>query len=179
LRSLDRIRLALLFTATLVVVGCSSDIAQQRVNSPAKIFAVPDWAQFRSSSDKPRGQRPVTADDLVSAEGVCSGADTTVAPATPQPGQEGGAPAPETRGIGLEMTECQVVRRVGKPDRVEIGADPGGQRATVITYLQGVRPGIYHFVNGRLKQVEAAPEPPAAAKPQKPPKRKPKTATAN
>lgn len=154
--------------AGLLLAACS-DVS---VNSPATIFATPNWGSF-DSGKKSAASRMVTADELVNPEGQCAGADTTVAaaPAT-------GAPElSETRGVGLDMTECQVVRRVGKPDRVEVGADPGGKRATVLTYLTGVRPGIYHFANGRLKQVEAAPEPPAPPKPQK--RAKPKTATAN
>ncbi len=161
------IRLSFGLALACAAAGCSGGVP---LTSPSKIFSTPD--SFRSSK-KPAGPHTVTEADLVTQDGLCPGEEA--APSAPAPSAEPGA---ETRGVGLEMTECQVVRRVGHPDRVEIGADPGGRRATVITYLQGPRSGIYHFVAGRLKQVERAPEPPAPAKPAK--KRpKPKTATAN
>ena len=68
-------------------------------------------------------------------------------------------------GIALQMTECQVVAVAGYTDRVEISADPRGQRLVTLTYLAGDRPGIYRFISGRLKSMERAPELPAAAKP--------------
>ena len=74
-------------------------------------------------------------------------------------------------GIGLGMTECDVVRRAGPVDNVEIGTTPRGERSTVLTYMRGERPGIYRFVNGRLRSVERGPEPPPPPKPEKPKKK--------
>ena len=37
-----------------------------------------------------------------------------------------------------------------------------GERATVITYIHGPRPGIYRFSAGRLTSIERAPEAPGA-----------------
>lgn len=149
-----------LAAAALLLAACSTDGVS--VASPTSIFRAPSWANFQGAPTKvPEDARPVTAADLVTTDGACGSAEAGV---TPGGGEE-------TRGVGLEMTECQVVRRIGKPDRVEIGADPGGRRTTVVTYLAGMRPGIYHFVDGRLKQVERAPEPVHPAKPQKKPKR--------
>jgi hypothetical protein len=68
-------------------------------------------------------------------------------------------------GIGLQMTECQVVSVAGYTDRVEISAGPGGQRLVTLTYLSGERPGIYRFVNGRLNTMERVEVP---AQPKKP-----------
>jgi hypothetical protein len=65
------------------------------------------------------------------------------------------------------MTECQVVRVAGYTDRVEIGADPRGQRAVTLTYLSGDRPGIYRFVGGRLASMERVAEPAQPKKPQR------------
>jgi hypothetical protein len=70
-------------------------------------------------------------------------------------------------GIGLQMTECQVVRVAGYTDRVEIGADPRGQRTVTLTYLSGDRPGIYRFVGGRLASMERVAEPAQPKKPQR------------
>jgi hypothetical protein len=60
-------------------------------------------------------------------------------------------------GIGLGMTECQVVRRAGTPSNLSIGSDKKGDRMVVLSYLEGNWPGIYHFQSGRLKEVDAAP----------------------
>ena len=70
-------------------------------------------------------------------------------------------------GVALQMTECQVVRVAGYTDRVEIGADPRGQRTVTLTYLSGHRPGIYHFVGGRLASMERIAEPAQPKKPQR------------
>jgi hypothetical protein len=59
------------------------------------------------------------------------------------------------------MTECDVVRRAGAPEQLQIG-DERGERATVITYIHGPRPGIYRFSAGRLTSIERAPEAPGA-----------------
>ena len=84
-------------------------------------------------------------------------------------------------GIALGMTECQTVERAGLPGNVAIGAGAKGERKVVLTYLTGVWPGIYHFSDGRLKEIVRAPAPPAPAKPvkklkAKKPVAKPKTA---
>lgn len=68
-------------------------------------------------------------------------------------------------GVALAMSECEVVRRAGQPNNVVIGADAKGERKVTLTYLGGTWPGIYHFQSGRLKEIEAAPEPPKPAKP--------------
>jgi hypothetical protein len=95
--------------------------------------------------------------------------------AGPESGPPAGAPVgampPEVRngprGISLAMTECQVMSIAGYTDRVEIGANPRGERTVTLTYLSGDRPGIYHFRNGRLMSMERVAE---AAEPKKPAK---------
>ena len=77
-------------------------------------------------------------------------------------------------GIGLEMTECDVVHRAGAPDRFEFGTSERGDRTLTLTYIGGPRPGIYRFVAGRLASIERGPEPPAPAKPAKAKKPAPK-----
>ena len=62
-------------------------------------------------------------------------------------------------GIALGMTECEVVRRAGLPDNVNIGAGEKGERKVVLTYLSGTWPGIYTFDAGRLKVIDRAPVP--------------------
>ena len=72
--------------------------------------------------------------------------------------------------VALQMTECDVVRRAGSPEKVDLGVDERGDRTVVLTYTHGPLPGIYRFIGGRLSVIERAPgAPPAAAtKPQKP-----------
>ena len=93
------------------------------------------------------------------------------------------ANAPQVMGgIALGMTECQAVQRAGLPGNVAISSGEKGARKVVLTYLAGVWPGIYHFSDGRLKEIVRAPAPPAQTKPVKKQKAKkpvvkPKTAT--
>jgi hypothetical protein len=119
--------------------------------------------------------RPVTEADLVDANGSC--------PAAAPPAAGSAAPGSDApglnEGVGLGMTECQVVARAGPPNSVQLGNNPNGDRTAVISYQSGPRPGIYHFERGRLMQmdrVEVAPPPPQAKK--KPAKVK-KPATGN
>lgn len=126
-------------------------------------------------------QRVVRADDLIDASGHCAGeaaapqalnftAGAQAGPATPNapPPDANAATTPPRTGVGLGMTECDVVRAIGHTDRIEISTDPGGRRNVTLTYLQGARPGIYRFVAGQLVSLERVDEAPAAAKPAKP-----------
>jgi hypothetical protein len=81
-----------------------------------------------------------------------------------QPAAAAAAPA-GSAGIALGRSECDVARYAGRPDNVELGNDPRGDRTAVLTYLKGPRPGIYRFIAGRLSSVERAPVPEAPAKP--------------
>lgn len=111
--------------------------------------------------------KPVTAEDLVSADGACPG---MAPPANALADNAAGAPPPAGGTVALLHTECDVVRGIGAPDSVNISGGPGGGRVAVVTYLRGPRAGIYTFSGGRLSSVEAAPEQPAqprAARPKK------------
>jgi hypothetical protein len=116
-----------------------------------------------------RQARPVADSDLVDASGSCP-------PSAPPPqpaAAAGGAPAPGSdasrlgEGVGLGMTECEVVARAGAPNSVQLGRNPNGERTAVLSYQGGPRPGVYHFERGRLMQmdrVEVAEPPPQAKK---------------
>lgn len=124
----------------------------------------PDWMTYSGSKDE-FSLREVTAADLVSADGQCA-ATAEQAPPAAGPDRDG---TPQTAGllsggIALQMTECDVVRRAGAPEQLQIGANERGERTAVITYIRGSRPGIYHFAAGRLTSIERAPEP-AGARP--------------
>lgn len=132
-------------------------------------FRAPDAAAFNQrlsvSAVKERQLKPVTNEDLVDQEGRCAFA-AAAAPAEPGALQTDAAPGVPLvpQGVALEMTECEVVKRIGPAERTEIGSN-GSDRTSTLTYIQGARPGIYHFVGGRLSSIERAPEPPAPAKP--------------
>jgi hypothetical protein len=105
---------------------------------------------------------PVTPADLVDASGNCAGTDASIPP----------VPA----AIALEMTECDVVKRAGAGGQVQVGTGARGERTATLTFVSGERPGVYNFVDGRLKSMELGPEPVApktAKKPAKPAKRTP------
>ena len=122
--------------------------------------------------------KPVTAEDLVSAEGACPGMAAANVPTnanalsdgTPAP-----APAPAATGtVALGHTECDVVRGIGAPDSVNISRNQRGDRVAVVSFSQGARAGIYTFTSGRLTSIERGAEPVAAApKVAKPKKKKP------
>jgi hypothetical protein len=130
--------------------------------------ALPDPGSFRlpdRSTFFPTGitsyTRPVSASgpvgpaDLVDGQGRCAG----------QPQTAGSG----SRGVGLEMTECEVVRALGQPQSAEFGSQAPGERTAVLTYTTGERPGIYRFAGGRLVAVERGAEQPQLPPPTKKP----------
>jgi hypothetical protein len=149
--------------------------------------ALPDFDSFRAptadaifrplsvTNVKDRVLPPVAPDDMVDASGRCAGAYVpSPGSAADQPGgqpetvQQAGVPMIPS-AIALEMSECDVVKRAGFPERVEIGAGQSNERTATLTYTGGARPGVYVFVDGRLKSMERGPEPVAPAKPAKKP----------
>jgi hypothetical protein len=136
-----------------------------------------------SDTQQVRQAQPITANDLIAANGSCSPPPAApVAPAaTPNPAV---APvvAPDTpsllgEGVALGMSECEVVWRAGAPNNVELGKNPNGERTAVLTFDSGPRPGIYRFERGRLMEMDSVAPPPAPpqvakkkpVKPKKPP----------
>lgn len=154
----------------LALGGCSMpDFDSIRAPDTTTLFRPYSVTTFR---DKPLA--PITANDLVDPGGNCPGAP--VAPAASDATLPDGTPA-TGGGITLLMTECEVVQRTGPAQHVDIGAGANGERVTAITFAGGPRPGVYHFVDGRLRTMERGPEP---VQPTKPAKRtaKPKKQTA-
>jgi hypothetical protein len=173
---IGRNALCLVALAALTTLGaCSSDSGTSSLlPSPDAVLKRPDWASF-SGAKSEFTLRPVTNEDLVNAEGQCAFAAAEQAGGPSDAvGPQGAAQAPA--GVALQMTECDVVRRAGTPERVEIGADERGDRSAILTYTRGPLPGVYRFTGGRLAAVERAPGAPATAKPQKSPKAAKKTA---
>jgi hypothetical protein len=135
-----------------------------------------DLSSFRPSSVAALREtvtRPVTAGDLVDGEGRCASAATANPDAPGDPAQASIPAIPA--GIAVEMTECEVVRRAGQPERVEIGTNERNERAVTLTYVRGARPGIYRFTSGRLTAMERVAEPPAPARPARPARQQKRT----
>jgi hypothetical protein len=169
--------LALLLLAPLMA-GCSN--APDLFSRDAEWFSRSGRLFIRNISiETPplTPNKPVTNDDLVSADGSCPGMPPPAgaADANALAGGAAGAPPPQGGGsVALGHTECDVVRGIGAPDNVNLSNGPGGDRVAVITYTKGPRAGIYTFNAGRLSSVERGEEvapAPKAAKPK--PKKKP------
>jgi hypothetical protein len=153
------------------LAGCSSDIRDAGwFAKPIEFTSRPSWL-FYSDGRAPERSKPVGPEEMVSADGGCAAAEAppAAASAEAQPGSPGGeagltAPPPAVgpSGIGLDMTECEVVRRAGRTGAVQIGTNARGDRTVVMTYTSGPSPGIYRFTSGRLTSIErvAEPEPP-------------------
>jgi len=161
---------------SLVLAGCSTATGLFGKSDPDAKHETGLANMF--GKDEPK-VRAVEAADLVGPDGQCAGQAAPSAvmnfragPDASPPGSPSSVPpAPATpqaaRGIGLEMTECEVVRAAGHTDQVEISTGEHGERRVVLTYVQGERPGIYRFEDGRLKSIERVPGPEAPAKPAK------------
>jgi hypothetical protein len=157
-----------LVTAALAcgVAACGS--LENMVPDPAN-FRFPDRTVFlptnSNSYARPvKAEGPVGPGDLVDAQGQCAG--TTPASSD--------APSTAPRGVALEMTECEVVRSLGRPQSVDLTPQAGGQRHVVMTYAAGERAGIYQFDGGRLSAIERGSEPPPPTVAKKPPAKKPR-----
>ena len=100
---------------------------------------------------------PVTAADYVGADGSCAGA------AAAEDNSEPKVPG----AVALQMSECAVVRVLGAPEKVDIGANERGERLTKLLYSRGERAGLYSFTAGHLTEITRVAEP-SPAKPQRP-----------
>ena len=173
MQTVNQIRLRMIAVAAFccALAACSSDLGLNNltlVPKPETLLRKPDWATFSGSKNE-FTLRPITAADLVNAAGQCAGEGEQAGsdPTT------GGA-APVAGGIALQMTECDVVRRAGAADKIDFASDERGERIVTLTYLRGPLPGIYRFAGGRLVSIDRAPAPPPApAKSQKAPAKKP------
>ena len=111
--------------------------------------------------------KPVTPEDLVSAEGACPGMPPPASPADANASSNapGGVSPTGTSGtVALGHTECDVVRGIGAPDNVSLSANQRGERVAVVTWSRGPRAGIYTFTAGRLASIEGTPAPPEQPK---------------
>ena len=119
------------------------------------MFSSRDWGRPPTAAEISLTAK-TTPEDYIDANGAC-----VSAPAAADTAASGSnVAAPSAGGVGLGMTECQIVQRAGQPNSVDIGAE-NNARKVVLTYAGGTWPGIYTFVDGRLKVIDrvATPEP--------------------
>jgi hypothetical protein len=168
--------LLLLLLAAPLMAGCSSVsnmMSSDLLSKDADWFSRPGRMFIRNVSIETAPlspDKPVTPDDLISADGQCPGMAPPGAPADANALTDAAAAAPASKpgAVALLHTECDVARGIGTaPDGVNLSTDAGGRRVALLTYTHGPRPGIYTFTSGRLSSVERAPEvaQPKAAKP--------------
>jgi hypothetical protein len=130
---------------SLMLGGCStSSLSDMTLTPNLSNFEWNPYSQASTHTLAPRlTSAPATAADYVNADGSCAGATDEAVPAA----------------VALQQTECTVVRILGVPERVEIGTNERGDRATKLVYSRGDRPGLYHFAAGKLKLIERIAEP--------------------
>ena len=171
MQRLNAFALRLIAIAALVpaIAGCSSDLSLNNVTlvpKPDTLLRKPDWATF-SGGRSDFELRPITPADLLTSDGQCGAAPGQAGPASgfADSSAPGGAPQPAapSGGIALQMTECDVARRAGPIEKIDIGSNERGDRTVTLTYEHGPWPGIYRFTGGRLASVERAPAPPGPA----------------
>src|SRR5262249_19029914 len=140
------------------------------VPKPETLLRKPDWTTF-SGGKNDFELRPVTAADLVNAEGQCnSRAGEAAADSSAAGAGVGGRHPPAKTGMGGGAG----APRAGRVEKMDVGSDGRGERAVTLTYLRGPWRGVYRFAGGRLVSIERAPgPPPAPAKPQKGAAKKP------
>ena len=164
---------AALLLGASALAGCTSvmpDFTQFKTPTPRSFL--PENIDTYVPPASARSNGPVAPGDLVDAQGVCAGmapapavapppetAESAVAPPAAAPASA--APAPPVLGsVGLDMTECEVVRAIGQPQSVNIGAGERGERQVSMVYMGNERAGTYVFRQGRLSSLERGPEPP-------------------
>jgi hypothetical protein len=169
---------ALAIAAALCGCGADFDTQQAWFSKPVNMFGGAKGGYTYSDLGQTTRQRgPVTPADLVDANGGC--APLAAPAATPESSNQPSGPAPDASallgaGVGLGMTECEVVYRAGAPSSVELGSKPNGDRTAALRFNGGPRPGLYRFEAGRLTEMDRVevpappPQPAAKKKPAKP-----------
>jgi hypothetical protein len=103
-----------------VLAGCSS--ASDLLSKDADWFSRSGRVFIRNVSiETPplSADKPVTAEDLVSADGACPG--MAPPPGAADANAQAGSPPPSTTGsVALGHTECDVVRGIGAPENVNL-----------------------------------------------------------
>ena len=157
---------ALLLALAAALCGCSDfDTSGSWFVKPLRLYGS-NLGYTYTQFDDAKLNRPITANDLVDANGACP---RYVVPSPPP--AAGAAPAASPTdaasllgaGIAIGMSECDIVARLGQPNAVNVGRGPGGDRAVALTFSSGPRPGVYRFAGGRLTEMDRVEVPQAAA----------------
>jgi hypothetical protein len=187
-KTYHRKRLLALLLLAPMMAGCAGSVSDMfqsdLLSKDAQWFSRPGRLFIRSVSiETPplNPNTPITAEDLVSADGACPGMAPAAGPSNANAltdGAAGAPPSPSTTGtVALGHTECDVVRGIGAPESVNLSNNARGDRVMVINYSRGQRAGIYTFTSGRLTSIERNPEAVAEPKAAKPKARKKPAAT--
>lgn len=158
-RSIIRnMRVCLLLGNVFAVSGCNTGgTGSLKLWDP---HAQPDWAVASIDKDKPLA-RAGSISDIIDSSGRCM-ADSFSAATDPAADQakaahKGLAPT----AIALDMSECEIVKRAGPANRIDIGINERGERIATLSYTDAIRPGLYRFRSGRLFSIEGLPAPSA------------------
>ena len=145
----------------LTLGGCGSmDKLSEMVPRSSDVMSF-EWNPYsKASMSVPSTftRASATPADYVNADGSCAQGTS----------EGGGEPTTVAGAVALQMTECAVVRILGAPEKIDIGANERGERAAQLLYSRGDRPGRYYFTAGVLTQIERVAEPPPPPKQQKP-----------
>ncbi len=157
---------ALPLALAVALCGCSDfDTSGSWFAKPLRLYGS-NLGYTYTQFDDARLDRPITANDLVDANGACP---RYVVPSPPSAAGAAPATGPTDAasllgaGIAIGMSECDIVARLGRPTAVNVGRGPGGDRAVALTFNSGPRPGVYRFAGGRLTEMDRVEVPQAAA----------------
>jgi hypothetical protein len=167
-RNDQMVTVALFLAVPLALAACSEFDQVKLPKVDTGTLVTPNFNEFQKREE---GRGPVRSTDLVDASGRCAESGAAPQPDVAGGGQGSEGAAPAARPIALKMTECEVVRAIGAPQDVLIGANERGDRAVKLEFRTGDRSGVYHFVDGRLVSIERigeAPGVPAKLAPKKP-----------
>src|SRR3954451_19551414 len=163
------------------MAGCSgvANLGSDMLSKDADWFSRPGRLFIRNVSIETAPltpDKPITPDDLISADGQCAG--MAAAPdANALSDGAGATPAARGGSVALGHTECDVARGIGVPDSVNLSTHAAGRRVALVTWSRGSRAGIYTFTSGRLSSIERAPEAAPQPKTAKPKAKKKPAAT--
>lgn len=165
--------------AAVALCGCANnnfDTSGAWFSKPINALSSNAGYTYSNLSDTTKLERPVTATDLIDANGACPAAAGAAPPPQPQAATANSALSADMTsllggGVAIGMSECEVVGRLGRPAGINFGKNPNGFRSAVLTYNSGERPGVYRFEAGRLTEMDRveeqqppAPPPPKTAK---------------
>jgi len=182
-------------TVAVALCGCANndfDTSGAWFSKQLDLLGSKGGYTYSNLSETEKQTRPITANDLVDANGACPAA-AAAAPAVPaQPPPVAPAKASATAanagdnaalsadmvsllggGVAIGMSECEVVARMGQPAGINFEKNPNGYRSAILTYKSGQRPGVYRFEGGRLAEMDRIEVPPAPEPAKKIAKKKP------